>query len=308
MKATLLILAAGMGSRYGSLKQIDQFGPSGETIIDYSIYDAIEAGFDKLVFVIRKNIEEEFKEVFVDKFQDRIEIDYAFQELDIVPKGINVPKERVKPWGTGHALMVAREKINTPFAVINADDFYGKESFKVMADLLRELDPNSIDTQCMVGFRLGNTLSENGYVSRGICQVHENSMLEAVVEHTKVGYGADKTSIFSTENAPEPIQLASDAVASMNLFGFTPRIFEHVERYFRQFIAERYTELKSEFYLPSIVNNLIEENLSQIKVLDTPEKWFGVTYPEDKKIAQHKLSELVGQGIYPNNLWATVPQ
>ncbi|BDD10719.1 nucleotidyltransferase [Fulvitalea axinellae] len=300
MKPTLLILAAGMGSRYGSLKQIDQFGPSGETIIDYSIYDAIEAGFGKLVFVIRKNIEQEFRDVFVDKFAGRIDIEYAFQELDIVPEGIDVPDTRKKPWGTGHAVMVAAEKIQEPFAVINADDFYGGASFRLIADYLKTLDPNDISKQCMVGYKLSNTLSENGYVSRGICDTDTEGNLTGVTERTHITV---EEGVIAYSEGDVKVKLKGEEVTSMNMFGLTPAAFPEFERMFSDFIESNIEQPKAEFYLPSVVNELVKNGSSQVKVLDTDDKWFGVTYREDKLVAIERIKELVAKNVYPSNLW-----
>ncbi len=298
MKPTLLVLAAGMGSRYGSLKQIDKFGPSGETIIDYSIYDALRAGFGKIVFVIRRNIEQEFKESFANKFADKIDIDYALQELDVLPEGISVPEERTKPWGTGHAVLVAAEKINEPFAVINADDFYGAKSFEIIAKYLSNLEKQT--QHCMVGYKLSNTLSEYGYVSRGICQKDENDNLTTITERTHISTKGDKI-IFEDENGET--ELKEDDIASMNLMGFSAEALKYFKSDFEDFIKENSKNLKSEFYLPSVVNNIITKKRGTVKVINTPEKWFGVTYKEDKKVAIKRLKELVEEGIYPANLW-----
>lgn len=299
MKPTLLVLAAGMGSRYGSLKQLDKFGPSGETIIDYSIYDAIRAGFGKVVFVIRKSIEAEFTEVFFKKFAGKIELDYVLQELDRLPEGVSLPEERTKPWGTGHAVLVAAEKINEPFAVINADDYYGYRSFQIMADFLSNLDKVE---HCLVGYRLRNTLSEHGYVSRGICQVDDKEYLESVKERTHI-YLTDNDKVVYKEGEQE-IELSGEEVASMNLMGFAPEAFNQFKSSFDVFIKENINDLKKEFFLPSVVNEIIQTGQAKVKVLRTADKWFGVTYKEDKEVAQQKLEKLVEEGVYPDNLWA----
>ncbi|KAA3612656.1 MAG: nucleotidyltransferase [Calditrichaeota bacterium] len=300
MKPSLLILAAGLGSRYGSLKQIDQFGPSGETIIDYSIYDAIKAGFKKVVFVIRKNIESEFKDVFVDKFSEKIEIDYALQEIESVPQGVQFSKFRKKPWGTGHAVLVAANRINEPFAVVNADDFYGAHSFQLIY--------NYLNSQCLenlvcglVGFKLTNTISEFGAVSRGICE-YKNGRLQSIIERTKI-YKKDDAIVFEDENG-QICELAKGAIVSMNLMGFTPAIFAFLEQRFKVFANKNKDNLEAEFFLPNVVNDLAVAKLARVSLLPSSEKWFGVTYQQDKPVAKRKLGELITAGIYPENLWA----
>ncbi len=299
MKPTLLVLAAGIGSRYGSLKQLDRFGPSGETIIDYSIYDAISAGFGKIVFVIRRNIEEEFKEVFYGKFSGEIIIDYALQELDIVPEGITVPEGRVKPWGTGHAVMVAEEKIKEPFAVINADDFYGRQSFQVVHDHLTGFSADSLDA-CLVGFKLKNTVSEFGYVSRGICEVDERHILRGIVERTHIVKEGDR---YYYEEEGKQYELTGEETVSMNLMGFSPVAFKYFREGFHRFIRENAGDLKKEYYLPSVLNKIVHTGAAEVQVIDTHEKWFGVTYKEDKPTARKALQKMVREGIYPEDLW-----
>lgn len=299
MKPTLLVLAAGIGSRYGSLKQIDQFGPSGETIIDYSIYDAIQAGFGKIVFVIRRNIEEEFKEVFFGKITDEIIIDYALQELDILPDGLKVPLGREKPWGTGHAVMVAEEKIQEPFAVINADDFYGKHSFNVVHDHLKGFSPTRLDA-CLVGFKLKNTVSEFGYVSRGICDVDEKNMLRGIVERTHIE--KEENRYFYVED-DKKFDLTGEETVSMNLMGFSPAVFRYFREGFNRFMKENSQDLKKEFYLPSVLNEIVHTGAAEVRVLHTHEKWFGITYKEDKPMARKTLLEMVATGSYPEDLW-----
>jgi dTDP-glucose pyrophosphorylase len=299
-KPTLLVMAAGMGSRYGSLKQIDRFGPSGETIIDYSIYDAIRAGFGKVVFVIRESIEADFKEIFYGKFSDKIKIDYVLQELNRVPEGIKVPAERVKPWGTGHAVLVAADKIQEPFAVINADDYYGQQALQLMADFLSQIQK---EEHALVGYRLRNTLSEHGYVSRGICEVDGEGYLSSVTERTHIYIKPDQKIVYEEDG--EEVDLTGEEVASMNLMGFAPAAFAQFEASFKAFIKENAGELKKEFYLPTVVNEIIKTGDAKVKVLNTTDKWFGVTYQEDKLIAQQKLKELVNAGVYPEKLWAS---
>ncbi len=299
MKPTLLVLAAGIGSRYGGLKQLDKVGPSGETIIDYSIFDAIRAGFSKVVFVIRKNIENEFKNTFGNKFSDKIDVEYVFQEINNVPEGIVIPEERVKPWGTGHALLAAQNNIDTPFAVINADDFYGYQSFKIISEYLNKR-ANNENNYCMVGFMLKNTLSEFGYVSRGICKKDNKDLLLSVTERTHITINNARITYKDNDNY---IDLSGNEIASMNLFGFTPSIFNYSNKMFEDFIKKNINNLKSEFYIPLIVNNLIKSDIAKTKVLNTPEQWFGVTYKEDKQLTVSKLKELTDSGVYPQSLW-----
>jgi len=300
MGATLLVLAAGMGSRFGGLKQINRFGPSGETIIDYSVYDAISAGFTKVVFVIRKEFEKDYKEIISNKYLGKIEVEFAFQELDNLPEGYSTFAERVKPWGTGHAVWVAKDKIQDPFAVINADDFYGKDAFKVMADYLNQLDKDSLAQQCMVGYVLKNTLSDNGDVSRGVCEIDENSNLVSITERTEIVKKGDAAAYI--EDGVEH-DLTGKEIVSMNMMGFTPAVLDKFESDFKLFMDARGTELKSEFYLPTVLNNLVKEGLSDVRVLETNSQWFGVTYAEDKQVVIEKLNSLIEAGEYPTELW-----
>jgi dTDP-glucose pyrophosphorylase len=297
---TLLVLAAGLGSRYGSLKQIDQFGPSGETIIDYSIYDAIAAGFKKVVFVIRQNIEEEFKEVFYGKFSKKIEVEYALQELDVVPPGSVVSPTRTKPWGTGHAVMVAEDKISDPFAVINADDFYGRKSFQMLFEALKGFD--GIKPQCcIVAFRLQNTISAHGHVARGIITTDDAGNLSDITEHTHIYY--DGNTIYDLEENGTKKVLPADALVSMNLMGFTPDVFGYFRERFKQYLASTANDDKTEFFLPDVVKSMIRTGYLEVQLLETPEKWFGVTYKEDKPVAMQRLRYLVREGVYPESLW-----
>lgn len=298
MHPTLVVLAAGMGSRYGSLKQIDAFGPSGETIIDYSVYDAIKAGFGKVVFVIRESLLNDFQSLYFDKFSDQIEIDYVFQELDNVPEGIEVPSDRVKPWGTGHAVMVAADKVKEPFAVINADDFYGADSFRLIADHLKNLNAQQV-AGCMVGFQLPKTISEHGYVSRGVCEVDENNFLLSITERTHITCEQDGKIYFKDQDTT--VHLPENTIVSMNLMGFTPPVFDLMKKAFNTFIKERAHELKSEFYIPTILDQVA--NMTQVPVLESAEKWLGVTYKEDKPVVKHRLIELVENGSYPLHLF-----
>jgi UTP-glucose-1-phosphate uridylyltransferase len=298
MKPTLVILAAGIGSRYGGVKQMDKIGPSGESIIDYSVYDAIRAGFGKVVFVLNPKIEADFKAVFEPRLKDKIETAYVLQELENIPEGVEFNPERVKPWGTGHAVLVTKNEVNTPFAVINADDFYGKEAFKVLGDFLAKLDNKSTE-YAMVGYQLKNTLSENGSVSRGICTV-ENGLLTDVVERTKIYKKGDK--IVFEENNEETI-IDGNSLVSMNFWGFTPKYFEQSEGYFTEFIRENATELKAEFYIPFVVNKLLTTGDATVRMLESHDKWFGVTYKEDKQMTIDNIKTLVENKEYPENLW-----
>lgn len=302
VKPTLLVLAAGMGSRYGSLKQMDGVGPNGEAIIDYSIYDAIRAGFGKVVFVIRHSFAKEFTEVFnAERFGRRIEVEYVYQELDSLPEGFSVPEGRQKPWGTNHAVLMAVEAVHEPFAVINADDFYGRDAYSVIGGYLSTL-AGSRNSYCMVGYEVNKTLSENGTVSRGVCTVDSQGNLQSMVERTQIERIADGTIVFHDGGADEP--LAENTPVSMNLFGFTPDYFEYSREYFRQFLAENMSNLKAEFFIPLMVNKLIADSTAKLRVLSTTAKWFGVTYKEDKPQLMAKIEALIEAGEYPRNLWA----
>ena len=292
MQPTLLVMAAGMGSRYGGLKQIDAVGPSREAIIDYSIYDALRAGFGRLVFVIRRDIEAPFREVIGNKFEKRIAVDYVYQELDKLPSGFTIPPGRTKPWGTTHAILMAEETLHEPFAAINADDFYGRESFQVLADFLRAGGPD----YAMVGYTLRNTLSEHGSVSRGVCECDAAGFLRAVVELTKVekhGRGA---------RADDRV-LSGDEPVSMNFWGFTPALFPQLREQFTEFLRRSGQELKSECYIPTTVNELVASGTARVKVLRTPASWFGITYKEDKPQVVASIDKLVADGGYPQKLW-----
>jgi hypothetical protein len=300
MKPTLFVLAAGMGSRYGGLKQLDGLGPNGETIMDYSIYDAMKAGFGKIVFVIRQSFEKDFKTVVIDKFKDLIDTELVFQEISNVPEGSTYIPEREKPWGTNHAVLMGKDVIHEPFAVINADDFYGQESFAVLADFLRGVEGKK-NEYCMVGYHVGNTLSESGAVSRGVCVVDENGLLQNVVERTSIEEKGG-TINYLDENKKE-VAIPANTPVSMNMWGFTPDYFDYSEKYFKKFLAEEGQKLKSEFYIPLAVNNLIVEKIATCKVLDTPSKWFGVTYAEDRPQVVLKINELIRKGVYPEKLF-----
>lgn len=299
MKPTLVVLAAGMGSRYGGLKQIDEFGPNGEAIIDYSVYDALRAGFGKVVFVIRKSIEQDFKEHIGNKFIGKIDIEYAFQEIDNIPEGLSVPENRTKPWGTAHAVMVAEPYVNEPFAVINADDFYGKEAYQTMANFLKELS-NSDPIYSILGYHVENTLSKHGTVSRAECIIDDNSNLKHIQERTKIIEQEGQIVYLDFE---DPVELKRKTPVSMNFLGFTPSAFKYYKEEFDSFIRKNIDNPTAEFYLPYVLDVLIKTNKATIKVIDTNEKWFGVTYKQDKEEALHNLSALISVGIYPNKLW-----
>ena len=289
---TLLIMAAGMGSRYGGLKQLDAIGPSGETIIDYSVYDAIKAGFTKVVFIIRKDFEQEFKSKITNKYEGQIEVEFAFQDLNDLPDGFICPEGRKKPWGTGHAILSARNIINEPFVAINGDDFYGRESFKVVADYYRK-GANSFS---MVAFKLDKTLSSFGGVTRGLCTVnHEklNTVIEtADLEKTDYGVSSDRD-----------IELDGSEPVSMNVWGFTPILFKYLEEKFVEFLSENGSEMKSEYLIPSVVNELIQSRQETVQVLHSGATWFGVTYKEDKPYVEGEIEKLVSKNQYPGKLF-----
>ena len=298
MNPTLLVMAAGMGSRYGGLKQIDPVGPSGETIIDYSIYDALRAGFGKVVFVIRRDIEQQFRELVGSRFESRLPVEYVFQELSNLPTGFSVPEGRTKPWGTGQAILAAAEVIKEPFAVINADDFYGMNSYRVLAGQLR----SETADYAMVGFMLRNTLSEHGSVARGDCQMDSEGYLQSVVELTAIekdGAGARYLDDHQVEQ-----RLSGDELVSMNMWGFRTSLFDHLLRMFIEFLKTHGAELKSEFYIPKVVGELVSTGQCRCKVLKTPDAWLGVTYREDRPFVKEGLLRLIQSGAYPEKLWA----
>lgn len=302
-KPTLLILAAGMASRYGSLKQIDGFGPHGETIIDYSIYDAIRAGFGKVVFIIREEFVDKMRKVFEEKLKGKIEIDFAFQSFDLTKFGIDKVVERAKPWGTAHAVMSAKEHINEPFCVINADDFYGKDAFEKMATFLR--DEVTDDKMALMGFKVGNTMSDYGYVSRGVCDVDTEGNMASVTERTNIYYttedAGNKKIVYEEDGTQH--ELDPDARVSMNFWGFTPRIFKVAENMFTDFVEQNSDNPKSEFFIPSVPDYMVKNNMASFRVIPTSSKWFGVTYKEDKPIVQESISSLIEAGEYPEKLF-----
>ncbi len=300
MKLTLLVLAAGMGSRYGGLKQLDQVGPSGETVMDYSVFDAMRAGFDRVVFVIRRDIEEAFKSAVGSRYADKIEVDYAYQDMNDLPGGFKVPEGRQKPWGTGQAVYAARKLLSGPFAVINADDFYGADCYRKLAEFLRNTESNGKVRGCIASFVLANTLSENGSVSRGICSADAAGNLEKVVENTNIFRRGGE--IVSTQADGSEVILTGEEPTSMNAWGFLPELTGRLETLFEEFLKERGTELKSEFYLPFAVDSLIRSGEAEIRLLQSSDSWFGVTYKEDKPFVQAALRELVVKGAYPEKL------
>src|SRR5690606_4646079 len=301
-KPTLLILAAGMASRYGSMKQIDAFGPNGETIIDYSIYDAIRAGFGKITFIIKEEFLDHFKSIFQPKLQGKVEVDYVFQDFNLKKYGIEREVERAKPWGTAHAVLSAMETIKEPFCVINADDFYGYDSFKKMADFL--INEANDQEFALMGFQIDKTLSEHGSVSRGVCKVDDQGNMTEIVERTKVYFKeVDGERRIFFEDGEQEVELSKDARASMNFCGFTPAVFEKTKSLFQKFVADNHENPKSEFFIPLVADDLIKKNEATFKVIPTAEKWFGVTYKEDKPIVQENISKLVKDGVYPENLW-----
>ena len=303
MKPTLLLLAAGMGSRYGGLKQLDGLGPNGETIMDYSIYDAIQAGFGKIVFVIRRDFEEQFREQVLSKYEGHIPAELVFQSLDALPEGFSVPEGREKPWGTNHAVLMAKDVIKEPFCGINCDDFYNRDAFKVIGKFLSALPEGSKNKYAMVGFRVGNTLSENGTVARGICSKDAEGNLTTVVERTEI-MRVNGPVCYKDENG-EWVAVEDNTPVSMNMWGFTPDYFEHSEEYFKEFLADpkNISNLKAEFFIPLMVNKLINEKTSTVQVLDTTSKWFGVTYAADRQDTVDRIQKLIDEGVYPSKLF-----
>jgi hypothetical protein len=299
MKPTLLILAAGMASRYGSMKQVDGFGPNGETIIDYSIYDAIKAGFGKVSFIIREEFLDSFKAIFEPKLKGKVETDYVFQSYDLKPFGIDKTIERAKPWGTAHAVLAARNQVHEPFCVINADDYYGYDAFEKMAKFLTTEVRD--DHYSLVGYQIGNTLSDYGSVSRGVCDIDSNGNMVGVTERTEV-YFKDGGIVY--KDASGETQLSEDTRVSMNFWGFTPAVFKQSEEMFKKFVEANESNPKAEFFIPLVADELIKSGTADFKVIPTASKWFGVTYKEDKPIVQKSISDLVANGTYPANLWS----
>ncbi len=302
MKPTLLVLAAGMGSRYGGLKQIDSFGPFGETILEYSVFDAIRAGFGKICFVIRRDIEDEFKQKVSSKFEKIIPIEYTYQSLEELPSNFTLNENREKPWGTGHAVWTARNAIKEPFGMINADDFYGKSAFVVLADFLNNMCDSDPLTYTLIGYHLKNTLSDYGMVSRGVCEVDENSFLTSIIELTKIAKTSDGPRFKIDEFRSKPLN--EDTVTSMNLFGFSPKVFEFLDNQLHKFLESNINNPKIEFYIPEAIGAQISDGVARVKVISTDEKWFGVTYTEDKENFKNKILECIESGDYPEKLWS----
>ena len=301
MKPTLFVLAAGMGSRYGGLKQLDGLGPNGETIMDYSIFDAIRGGFGKIVFVIRRDFEQDFRDKVLSKYEGHIPTELVFQAIDDLPEGFTCPADRAKPWGTNHAVLMGKNVIKEPFAVINADDFYSRDAFAVMGKWLNELPEGSTGKYSMVGFRICNTLSENGTVARGVCAKNEAGMLTDVVERTEI-MRVDGTICYKDENGEwQPV--GEETPVSMNFWGFTPDYFQYSEAQFVDFLKENIDKPKSEFFIPLVVDTLINNGKATCEVLDTTAKWFGVTYAADRPGTVEKIQALVDAGEYPNKLF-----
>lgn len=300
---TLVIMAAGIGSRYGGLKQMDPVGPSRELIIDYSIYDALRAGFTRIVFIIRKSFEADFRDIIGKNIEKRVDTGYVFQELAAgIPASFHIPKERQKPWGTGHAVLLCKDAVNEPFAVINADDFYGASSFAVLCEYLKKAkDRNGKYDFSMVGYVLKNTLSDYGHVARGICTPTADGYLKDVQERTKIKkFGA---SVKFTEDGNNWVELSPDCIVSMNIWGFTRGLFPALEKSFSSFLQERISDIKTEYYLPVAVNNLVQAGLATVKILNSDQKWFGVTYREDHPLVKEAIGALVRDGAYPQKLW-----
>jgi len=299
MKPTLLVLAAGMGTRYGGNKQLDEVGPSGETIIDYSIFDAIRAGFGKIVFVIRRDIEDQVKERFVERLKGKIEVDYVFQEITNLPEGVKVNPERQKPWGTSHAILVTEHKIKEPFGVINADDYYGEESFKILYDfLVNDNDPNRY---CIVGYKMGNTLSEHGHVNRGVCRAGDDGLLQNIVETRQI----EKTAYGAAAPGPDGTveKFTGNEIVSMNLWGFKPSCYSFLGEEFRSFIYNSGMELKSELDIPTSIDKFVKNGEITIKILMSNERWFGVTYREDKPFVVENINKMIRKGKYPTKIY-----
>lgn len=303
MKPTLLLLAAGMGSRYGGLKQLDGLGPNGETIMDYSIYDAIQAGFGKIVWVIRKDFEQDFREKILSKYAGHVPCEIVFQSLDSLPEGYSVPEGRTKPWGTNHAVMMAKDVIKEPFCVINCDDFYNRDCFMVIGRFLASLPEGSKGKYAMVGFRVANTLSDNGSVSRGVCTKDDAGHLTSCVERTEIERKADGKVAYKDENG-QWIAIPDNTPVSMNVWGFTPEYFQYSEEFFREFLdTQAKTNIKAEYLIPWVVDKQIKEGKATCEVLDTTSQWFGVTYSDDRPGTVKRIQQLVDAGVYPNKLF-----
>ncbi len=300
MKPTLFVLAAGMGSRYGGLKQLDGLGPNGETIMDYSIFDAIRGGFGKVVFVIRKDFEQDFREKILSKYEKKIPVELVFQDINDLPEGFTCPSDRTKPWGTNHAVLMGKKVINEPFAVINADDFYGRDSFAVIGKFLSGMEGKK-NSYCMVGYRVGNTLSDSGSVARGVCEKDANENLTTVVERTEI-MRVNGPVCYKDEEG-KWVAIEDNTPVSMNMWGFTPDYFQHSEEFFVEFLKKDLNTPKAEFFIPLMVNKLINDGTATVKVLDTTAKWFGVTYAADRQSVVDKIQALIDAGEYPSHLF-----
>ena len=302
MKPTLLILAAGMGSRYGGLKQLDAMGPNGEAVLDYSVFDALRAGFGKVVFVIRRDFESDFREKVIKRFGDRIPVELAFQDLNALPDGFSIPEGRDKPWGTAHAVLAAKDLLHEPFAMINADDFYGQKAYQVLCrELSEERNESEKRQYSMVGFELHRTLSDHGSVARGVCQADDDGNLTSVVEMKKIVGLPDGTA--ENQDPENQVSLTGNELVSMNFWGFRPSILPHLEGAFVEFLKAHGNELKSECFVPTVVDEMIQANEAVVKVLRSDSDWFGVTYQEDKPVVQGSIKALIEKGVYPENLW-----
>jgi hypothetical protein len=295
-------MAAGIGSRYGGLKQIDPIGPGGEIVIDYSVYDAIRAGFSRIVFIIRRDIEKPFRDKIGRVVEKRMDTDYVFQDLDFLPAGFSVPPDRAKPWGTAHAVLCCRDKVRANFGVINADDFYGRGSFQLLCDFLKEArDRDGVLSHCLIGYVLKNTLSEHGHVARGVCAAGPDGYLKSIVERTKIMPFPD--GVKYTEDEKNWLPVPAESLVSMNMWGFTPGLFREIEERFPLFLKNSAGNPKAEFYLPMVAGELVREKKAMVKVLATDEKWYGITYKEDKPVVQQSILALVQKGLYPEKLW-----
>lgn len=300
---TLVVLAAGMGSRFGGLKQLVPVGPGGETIMDYSVHDAIRSGFDRVVFVIRRDFEDDFRRQIGSRYEDKLTVGYAFQDLSALPAGFDAPPSRTKPWGTGHAVLAAREEVRTPLCVINADDFYGPGAFTLQAGFLRAPQAGGVPTYAMVGYSLAGALSSHGEVSRGVCATDDAGMLRGISEHTGVARRDGR--ITGKNEAGQPVELSGDEPVSMNMWGFTPAVFEQFDALFAEFLRRASSLHKAEFYIPTAVNELIRRGEARVRVMPTDERWCGVTYREDQPQVERMIRGMIDAGRYPARLWSS---
>lgn len=303
-KPVLLIMAAGMGSRYGGLKQIDPVDEEGHIIIDFSIYDAIQAGFEKVIFIIKEDMKEVFQETIGKRIQGHIEVEYVYQDMNDIPSGFSIPEGRVKPWGTGHAILSCMDKIQGPFAVINADDYYGREAFSMIYHYLQNSEKHGKYSYAMVGYILENTLTDYGSVARGVCNMSEGGMLKTIIERTHIEKRKNGA-VYTEDNGITWVTIPMDSIVSMNMWGFTPSILLELKKDFEIFFRDTLEKnpLKEEFFLPSVVDSLIQESKAKVQVLKTTDKWYGVTYKEDKEVVTYAMSQFMQQGVYPGKLW-----